>query len=290
MFKKRQKKTFPPGTFIPTPARVCAIIQLCIAFTVLIWNLSEPFAGELFTYKSEQLLYQDVMGIHSSTIVEPTKHDRLNRNGERFTELTLAEKLKITAGYEQIQKKMQRTFLEKFTRALQILFFEMPLFEQAWLLFSFIIPILLLKRVEGATIIVWILPLLAILYAIDNRLYAPLPSNPQADLFPSEKILIENYLKETLNENIFIQQHQLTRAWNLYLIEEWAPKSLNLNENPANFALQSENGEFAFNVHRLMNSHLPTSKSNTQEPLLILALYIFWNSYLAFIILKYNTK
>ena len=63
MFRKRTKKIYPPGTFIPTPARVCAIIQLCVAFTVLIWNMATPFAGELFNVKSKMILYHDVMGI-----------------------------------------------------------------------------------------------------------------------------------------------------------------------------------------------------------------------------------
>ena len=65
MFKKPKKKRhFPPGTFIPTRARVLAILQLCIAFSVICYNMGTPFLGEVFDVREQQSLYQSIMNNH----------------------------------------------------------------------------------------------------------------------------------------------------------------------------------------------------------------------------------
>ena len=56
------RKTFPPGTFIPTSQRLMAIGQLCLVFSLMLWYMIQPFMGEYFALRSRMLLYEYVMG------------------------------------------------------------------------------------------------------------------------------------------------------------------------------------------------------------------------------------
>lgn len=284
MFAKRPKKIYPPGTFIPTQARVCAIIQLCLAFTVILWNLSEPFAGELFSIKSNLVLYHDVMGTPSNdTSLPEEKRERLKHNAKYFAELSEKQKGLILLGLQKNLDALQRTFFDKLKKSFTTLLIEIPPFEQAWVILSVLISIMLLKRIEGARQVIWLLPLLAALYAFDNRWYGQPPSLPaDAQLFPSEQILIENYYKKPLSNNIFEQQAQLQEAWKIYLVKEWTPPA----HNKELFESQVKRGEFAFNAARLtlIASKSPLNNSthqHPQEPLPLLALYFFWNIFFA---------
>jgi len=284
MFAKRQKKVYPPGTFIATPARVCAIIQLCIAFTVILWNVAQPFAGDLFTQKSRALLYQDVMGIPTDSAAAPAKQERLQRNKERFNQLPFSQQQRLIKGYEDVQKEMQRPFLGKMKRGFHYLAFEIPRFEQAWLLLSLIIPIMLLKKVEGSQLAVWLLPLLTLCYAVDNRFNGSLPVlSSEERLFPAENILVADYLDEPLSENIFEQSEQLKKAWNLYLVKEWSG-------NPPR---QAEDGEFAFTLARIKQRLVDLQKASKshlfpKESMIALAIYFFWNIFFAYTSTLYN--
>lgn len=285
MFRKRQKKEFPPGTFIPMPARLCAIIQLCLAFIVILWNLSQPFMGELFAFKSQILLYQDVMGISpKQETVE--KQARMRHNAERFQALPLEEKQLILKSYQKLEALLERSFFTKMGRSLHILFFEMPTYEQVWLLLSIVLPILLLKRVEGASQAIWLLPLLTSFYAYDNQLFGR-PTSPTAEarLFPSEEVIVAHYLSEPLSKNVFGQSEQLLRGWKRYLVKEWT------KEQPSSDSLvfnqQAEKGEFLFTLARLKALPAPnkmlSSKPPAKEPISLLAVYLFWNFFFAYI-------
>lgn len=223
------------------------------------------------------------MGIPSHDNMSAEKRDRLERNRERFEALPPADKQVLLAGLEKAQTNLKRTFFDKLTRSVHIVAFEIPPFEQAWLLLSFIIPILLLKKVSGAAQAVWLLPLLAGLYALDNRLYGlPSSSFGEAHLYPTEQVLVE-YLKEPLEANIFQQREQLLRGWQLYLINQWTGATP--STDPAVFGQQAETGEFAFNVMRLQrvaSTSPPSHRPYLQEPLWLLALYFFWNCYFAY--------
>lgn len=282
MFKKRIKKEYPPGTFIPLPARLCAIIQLCLAFMIILWNASQPFMGEIFTYKSQMLIYQDVMGISklSDSVDTITRRER---NQQRFEALSPAEKTQLTQYYRELLKLSQRTFIEKFGRSLHILAFEIPFYEQLWLILSLILPILLLKRIEGAEQAIWLLPLLSCVYAFDNHRYGRYaPPSAEAQLFPSEYVLMNEYLKQPLSSDLLEQKEQLLAAWRLYLIQEWtSPLKGNLSIDQS-----SEEGEFAFNIARIKSLPPPKNilagKTQTnKESKFILALYLFWNLFFA---------
>lgn len=290
MFKKRERKQYPPGTFIPTRARVATIIQLSLAFMVIAWNFAQPFMKELFDYKSQLLLYQDAMGISSAaTAGDASKQGRLTRNAERFRILPSKLQRQIIGEFELLKELSQRTFFAKLQRSIHILLNEIPPFEQAWLLLSMIIPVLLLKRVEGATQAIWLLPLLTLLYAYDNYFFGLNPSTPaESRLFPTENEIVYGYLDEPLSANIFEQREQLLWGWKRYLIKEWTGHNEALFS--PEFDLQAEEGEHAFNLARIAALSKSTAKPVLQHPVrelpILLALYLFWNFFFAFSVWK----
>ena len=169
---------------------------------------------------------------------------------------------------------------------INLLVVETPPMIQAWLFFSFLIPILLLLRIEGAVYVVWLLPVVTLAYLIDNQFYEK-PAKPSSDaaLFPSEKIILERYVKEPLDSNIFKQEDQLKKGWQLYLIDEWAQEKPSANSNEAR--LQAENGEFAFNVERLRRMDIKEDRFWHRESIWILGLYLVWNALFAFIVFRF---
>lgn len=287
----RRKKEYPPGTFIPTPARVCAIVQLCLAFAIVLWNMSQPFMGELFAIKSQQLLYQDVMGLSGKAIDSPERQSRLDRNRERFHEIDPGEKQLILDKYERLGQMAGRSFWAKMERSLRIVMVEMPLYERLWLILSFILSVMLLKRVEGARPAIWILPLLAFFYSFDNYLYSPhYGGSADAKIFPKEEIIVSWYVDAPLSSNLLEQKEQLIRGWNRYLIEEWS--KVPAPSDPREFAMQAEVGEFMFNVQRLIAYGRPESiisNISYREPMVLLGMYILWNFFFAMMAWHYTT-
>lgn len=270
MFYKKVRKTFPPGTFIPTPARLAAIVQLCLAFTLLAWQGSLPFMGELFATKYKLLVYQHLMG------------KKIDGHATRFA--SLPEKTQILKEYELLQRDLETSFLAKIKRAVTGLW-NLPLFEKAWIFFAILLPILLLKRVEGAAQIVWILPILALAYGLDNRIHGLAPRKTAEErLFPSEERILQNYVGAPLKPSIIEQQKQLQLGWQTYLIKEWAKEEPSQDEQQ--FLHQAEKGDFAFNLARIKALKEPRSLRPKQEPISLLALYLFWNLSFALIVTK----
>ncbi len=249
MFRKRVRKNFPPGTFIPTPARVAAILQLCIAFTLLSWQATLPFMGDLFATKSQMLVYKHLMGA-----------------SQQFATLPEKQRTQILSDYDQLQKQLETPFLAKVKKGLQGLY-QLPLLEKGWILLALLTPILLLKKVEGAEPLVWLLPLLTLAYAVDNRLQgAPPALTAEQRLFPSEELILNDYLKEPLKPSLAEQHEQLKRGWELYLVQNWG-------------------GDFAFTLARLEAlKNEPSAPKKKQESLAFLALYLFWNLSFALIV------
>lgn len=263
MFRKRVKKNFPAGTFIPTPIRVFAILHLCLAFTILLWNAGVPFMGDLYQIKSKMVLFQEVM------------------DQKLFQTLPEKEKRDILQHYQNIQSQLKIPFQQKLTRSIEQLLFKVPPFKLAWLFFSIVISIQLLMRIEGAVQAVWLLPLLAGAYALDNRLnHSPAQLTQAELLFPSESFLVEQYVREPLSQQILEQQQQLKMGWKHYLIDQWDPQHDN-----------SERGEFYFNLERLKRTINEKSVNKPiREPLFLLALYLFWNLSYALIAKKSLTN
>lgn len=265
MFRKRIKKSFPDGTFIPTPARVCAIIQLCLAFSVLLWNASEPFIGEIFNVKSRMLLYEDVMD-----------------SSERFKVLPEQKQEWLVQHYQSLQKQLQRSFWDKLKSVGELFFYRISPFELAWIILSIVISIMLLKRVDGASQAVWLLPILVACYAADTRLYTKEGQNSaEIRLFPSEKEIVENHLQSPLSDDIFEQQKQLIEGWKRYLIVKWAGQTP--SEDKEVFDKQVEEGKFYFTLARIeLRENEESSGTHSQSAIWQLILYFFWNVYFAY--------
>lgn len=277
--------------FIPIPARVVAILQLCIAFTMILSNMGYPFMGELFANRSAQLIFDTVIGVNSEKVAAASDSPRAlqynryqQRNAARFSQLSEAQKSYILEQYDALQAKNRASFFSKLKRSIHILIFEISPWEQAWLLLSIVVCILILMRVEGAVQAIWLLPLLASVYAIDNRLHgADVGMTHEASLFPSEQVIIENYLNEPLSGGITEQEEQLRKGWQLYLVREWAKVEPSQTVNI--FEEQVEIGEFAFDLARLdaqiKDRNVEASPFRRKESVSLLALYLLWNLFLA---------
>lgn len=268
MFRKRVKKAFPPGTFIPFPARFMAIAQLCIVFTLVLWQASLPFMHELFAVKSDLILYDFVI------------------KNERFSQLTQDQQYEIQQARTALHQKLGQPFLEKIQRSIHAIFVEISPLELAWLFFSTTLVILVQLKKEGARESLWILPVLAFAYAVDNRLNGtPAAPSPADLLFPSEQVLIDNYLKTPLGPSTTEQRTQLKKGWELYLVDQWTQAVPADDEE--HFKQQVAEGEFIFHTARLkVLLHEPkmAAARYPRQSLWLLALYVFWNLSVALVI------
>ncbi len=171
---------------------------------------------------------------------------------------------------------------------LQALLLHIPSFELAWLFFSILIALFFLLRIEGATQAIWLLPLIVLAYSIDNRLNGviPLPS-PDLTLFPTEAIIMHDYVGEPLHFHWIEQQQQLQQGWNSYLVKNWT--SALFNQSQPEWEKQVEEGEFNFTVARLQRFHNQPQKSwssafNEKVSYFLLTAYFLWNSFFAWAI------
>lgn len=273
MFKKK-KKEFAPGTFIPTPLRILAILQLCLVFTLTSWLGGYPFMGEHFAIKSKSTLYTYVMDAPS------------------FSSLPNEKQTEIKAGYDSLHSQLTRPFFSKLADSIRILLFDASPFAIAWIVFACAISILILLKIEGARQTAWLLPFIVLAYGIDNRMNGYNPPIPaDAALFPSESLLVEQYIQEPLKDDIMKQHDQLLRGWNLFLVNEWAKESPSSNEIV--FKEQIEKGSFAFTVARVdrlkgESITIPYSGMRQQEWLALLVLYFGWNLYFAWMMNRHQ--
>jgi hypothetical protein len=279
---RRKRKEYPPGTFLPTSQRLLAILQLFIAFSLILWYAAQPFMGEYFNLRSRMMIYEYAMG--TSDILKKKGEDaKLQRNAERFEDLSASQKATLLSDYKKLQDHAQRPVYVKILDGFKVLFLDIPAFEMAWIFFSIVIAILLLLKVEGSKQAVWLLPLLVLGYSIDNRLEGiPKRFSPDQKLFPSEQIIVQNYLKEPLGLSPTEQQNQLQRGWEDYLIDQWLPnKDLSGSRND-----KVEKAEFQFTFARLHLLHgqpqaewFPSFRERVSSPLLFL--FMSWNLLLA---------
>lgn len=272
----RKPKDFPPGTFIPVPQRLMAITQLCLAFSLLLWYGMQPFMGEHFALRSRMLIYEYVMGTSPSQ-----KNSEIQKKHANYFE-KLPEREKLLTDYQQLQTYAKRPFLQKLEGGIRGFIQQVPPFEQAWIYFSIVISIILLLKREGAKQAAWLLPLIAVAFAVDNiatgkRVTLP----PDASLFPTEEVIVQNYLKEPLGTDLQTQKEQLERGWKLYLVDNWAPNK--------------EEAEYKFTVARLNLLHsqpLAEWLNSYHEKLnpFVLLIYFLWNVAFACIVSRPVTR
>lgn len=270
MFKK--KISYPS---LSTGKKIFVILQLCFAFSLLLWCLFQPYMGDFFRIRSHQLLYDYVLGQGNSI----KDSDKLIRNAERFKELPEAKQADILKQYSRIQSALNIPFSTKFLSSLQFYAKNIPSFEFAWIFFSILISIYLLKGRPGATQAVWLLPIITLFYGLDNHFYGSNPIlEPDRILFPEERIIANDAIGDWKN-----QEDQLRQGWKRYLIKEWSTLAPADKMDEASLL---EEAEFNFTLARIeiyQSSGMKpwVAPSNEKEGLATLGLFLLWNLFFA---------
>lgn len=275
-----KKKCYPNGTFLPQKMRVIIIIQLCMAFTLFVSYAAYPFLGELYEIKSKTALYESVT----------TKNDPVI--SALYSKLPEKQKNSIQKGQITLHNYLKKPFIEKISDSFTIILWKIPPFERAWIVFSILIGLLLLLKIEGAVQAAWILPLITLAYGIS--FYSNPPQiNVRSDiqLFPTEQEITAHYLDKPLSNSILDQNAELLEGWRRYLIQIWAKEPP--SNDPVIFLDQAKKGEFYFNVARislinndLLKKHHVNFQKRPPPPLLII--YFTWNCFFAFFIIFKN--
>lgn len=277
----RQRKNFPAGIFIPTPQRLLAITQLCLAFSTLAWFIMQPFMGEYFTVRSRMLPYEYVMGTSSLLKKQGPLDEKLQRNATRFQKLPNEEQHILLEDYRELNAYAARPVTQKMIDGVKVVLLAIPPFELAWLVFSIMTSILILLKYEGARTAAWLLPLIVIAYSADNQLTGHRTIPPDATLFPSEERIFSDYLEEPLATSSLKEKDQLEKGWKNYLIREWSVDQKGTDDEKV------EEGEFYFTLERLHLMHgQPRSEwlNTFHEKLnpLILLIFLLWNLFFAY--------
>ncbi len=264
--------------------RIIAIIQLCLVFSLLCWHMSYPFMGQHFAAKSKKQLILTVMGLDTGA-----DKAKMERNQLRFNDLAAPEQMSIQRYLDDINYKLKQSFLKKFVRAIHILAFEITTLEQMWIVFSILVPLLFLMNYEPAKQIAYLLPLIAVCYCLDNHWNGYREISKEARLFPTEETIKEKYLNKPLSSAVSLQQAELTLGWQRYLIHQWANETPSNNQNEWN--RQMETGEYRFQAARAIAQatqppQLELYAFKRQQPLVILFLYVLWNTFFAWFVNK----
>ena len=261
--------------------RFLVIIQLCLAFSLILWYVFQPFMGEYFSLRSRLLLYEYVLGNSEIFKNQIDKENKVKRNAQRYQKLKPNQKETIQKDYQTLQNYAQRPMLTKIQDGVNLLFRYIPPFQLAWLFFGVVIGIMLLLHKPAAKQAAWLLPLIALVYLVDNRINGHSPAIPADNiLFPKENQLIEKYMPTANKKNI--SRNELQEGWNKYLLAYW-----NIGDSEAkqeDTAL--EEAEFNFTLARLMliRNMAPNhwlSSFNEKSNYGVLGIYVAWNFYFA---------
>lgn len=263
--------------------RLSIIIQLCLAFSLILWYAAQPFMGDYFQVKSRLLLYEYILG--TSEILKDTNQAKLERNAARFASLAQEKQHQLIQMYQKLYDYATRPFINKIKEGFRSLLLDVPSFEQAWIFFSITIAIFILFRIEGAKQTAWLLPCIALAYGIDNHINGtPLFQGADITLFPSESTIQQHYVNEPLSLSSNIQRLQLKQGWERYLIQNWT----NEKHNSQNQEQLLEEAEFNFTVARLkclQTQPLPSRFFifHQKSHLGFLFIYLMWNLFFAWV-------
>jgi hypothetical protein len=273
---------------LPTSLRVLAVIQLCIVFTLLAWSCLIPFMGDLFMNKTKVFMYKVVMGDTSLAVTSEGENTvlagKLKRNEVRFHDLPITQQNEIVSNYNSIKQVPEIPWTTKIFRSLYIILFELPPFERAWILLSLVVSLMILFGKSETKYVVWLLPLIALCYSIDNRLNGLNTSFFDEAIYPSEKEIVQNYVKEPLKPSVDGQREQLLRGWHLYLIDKYVHETPSQDKEA--YTQQVERGEYGFSLARLeaLEKSKPIEEKDFylgKESNINLLFYMLWNLFFA---------
>lgn len=258
-------------------------INLIFVFTIVFWHAGWPFMGELFAYRSKDMVFQWVMG--SPELGKRLQlEDRMMRNKERFEALQDETKTQIIAAHQQMQEKLNEPWYLKLSKSFHILLFELPPLERTWIVLSFAISFMGFMGIEGVFQAVWLMPLVSIFFIWNNQIHGLTESLPaDQQLFPTEEWIQEKYIGHKLSDNISDQQVELTKGLQIYFITEWAQEIPSKIESI--FLSQLEKGEYFFHqarVDKMIHDVADDSNIFHQKRSLVGLFFFFvWNLFFA---------
>lgn len=262
--------------------KVFAILQLCIVLSYALWCAAWPFMGEIFAVRSKLLLFEVVMG-KGDFASRHASSQQMETNQKRFSLLPEQTQKTIHAGSQLLTGKLNRSVFTKVYDAVYLFVFKLPIYLQIWFIGGFFIPLWLLLGKAKAYQAIWLLPLIASFYAIDNRLYAQ-PAKLPADisLFPTEDYLLSHYLKHPLDSSVLKQREQLANAWDAYLAAEWTGKAVSADNNQELTDLGAYNFLVA-RVEKLAYHPLESFEDQfkSKASMVMLFLFLMWNFFFA---------
>ncbi|MCB1119251.1 MAG: hypothetical protein KDK65_04760 [Chlamydiia bacterium] len=245
--------------------RILAILHLCLALTLLCWYGGYPFFGHRAKVKELKQEYEWVM------------------QKETFHDLPREKREKIQHNWKKLKEIEVIPWQTKLFYSGKTLLLHLPYFELFWLVFSLVLPIMILKETPGIRGAIWILPLMALAHVVDQPyLKPPVEDSPETVLYPSEERLLTQYTKEPLAPSWSEQKKQLERGWKIYLVKEWAKETP--AKEPALFSKQVAKGQHAFTAEKLLLTPLFRDDffiAKGTETHLKLFIYLVWNVFFA---------
>lgn len=282
-------------TSIPRSTRIVVIIQISLVFWLAISACVKPFMTDYWANETVEHLLRVVMG--DATLLEriedppQTLIDRLERNRQRFEAMDEKQRRLLLDDYRAREAEPGKTMSQVGGIVLRILLRDLSPFLQAWMLFSFVVCILLLLRIEGSPQASVVLLVLVALYAWQNWQHGLEPEDaPDTHLIPTEELLVEQYLKAPLEGAPSEEQEQLRRGWHLYLVDHY------LGEEPGSeeaFSEQVERAEWLFLLERLdlWRAYTPPSvkeQLRVRHSALFLIFALLWHVFFVYWVTRKN--
>jgi hypothetical protein len=243
--------------------KLLLILHLCLAFTLFLADLSDPFLASHYRTRENQIRLLNLKGDTSLfTTATPAESEQLIANRDLWAALPESEKLFFENTETSTETKTQR----------------IPSFLlTSWAVASVVVCILMLKGRASGTTYFYMVPLLSLLLVLDT------PIGPDPFRIPSESVLENKYLKSPIQGTINDQMSLLKQAFQIYLVQEWG-KETPLSD-PEAFKKQLHKGMFAYNKAQLEYRMTKGAAERGQKvgPLGLM-LFVLWNGLLFFIV------
>lgn len=260
--------------------RVLIILHLCLAFSILLYLIGFPFLGAHFSLRSDLLVVESALG--KSTLlqkIDPAKADlslqSLSYKRDYLKELNEIDRKSLLDAEALIHEQMGYSAGERLG-TLQRFFASIPLSLWAWIFLSVFFSVKMLKELPLPPLRIWILPLLAFIYCIEN--YERGRLSPLESLIPPEPTLALKVEGRNDHESwLQNEQSKVKEAWSRFLLSQYGKSE----DHPA--AKREALAEMRFQMAWIKKMN-PNRFILLQErhALLTLLLFLFWNLYFAF--------
>lgn len=260
--------------------RVLIILHLCLAFVILLYLLLFPFLGAHFSVRSDLLIVESAMGKSSLLDAISPSHPSassadLSYKRQSFPSLSIEDQKLLLDTEAELHREMNLSFIERAAK-FGTLFISIPLSLWGWLLLSFYLSVRLLRGKETAALAIWLLPLLASLYVLENS-YRGKPS-PLEQLIPDEAVLLHAKSVDDMEGLSWIEKEQarLKSAWKHFLVAHYGDPDV--EPQAKREALAERNFQVAWVKLLPQNRFLPLQEKHSS---LVLLLFIGWNLFFA---------